>query len=277
MIKVAPRLVNVDAIVMGIDEIRPKNFFFAGEMHDFWEAVFVSEGNAAATGDERFYKLNAGKLLFHKPMEFHRIWSENGTAPHLKIISFKLSGRGIKKFENACFDLNITERESFAEITDRFIGACGCSNDIQFEKYLLASNLAASLLEAFLLKLYEKETYLSVKLSRDETQYSSIVSIMKNNVEKSLSVPELAALCQMSTSNFKRIFSLYSDTGPAKYFLTLKIRKVMQLLEEGIPPINIAENLGFNEIGYFYTVFKRETGMTPSEFKNSRKLQYGDC
>ena len=95
---------------------------------------------------------------------------------------------------------------------------------------------------------------------------------MKENCHRSLSLEELAQRCGLSVSNMKRIFGRFSDMGIAKYFLSLKMRRAMELLEEDIPASRVAEMLDFSEINYFYTVFKRETGMTPTQYKRSREV-----
>ncbi|MGN0492964.1 MAG: cupin domain-containing protein, partial [Acutalibacteraceae bacterium] len=82
--KTVNRCIFIKSIITGIDADRDKDFFFAGESHDFWEAVFVSKGEITATADERIYKLSQGMLLFHKPMEFHRLIADGKSSSHLK-------------------------------------------------------------------------------------------------------------------------------------------------------------------------------------------------
>ena len=85
-----------------------------------------------------------------------------------------------------------------------------------------------------------------------------------------LSIAKAAELCQMSVSNMKRIFALYSDVGIAKYFLTLRVRYAMELIEKGMRLTQIAEILNFTDSTYLYTVFKRETGVTPSQYRKQK-------
>lgn len=262
------RMVRIDALLMGIDVVRPKNFYFPGESHDFWEAVFVCDGNVTATADERIYRLNSGKLLFHKPMEFHRIWTDAENAPHLMILSFKASGSGMRRFENCCFELNLNQRKRIAEITS-FFPRPPYTDDEIVETDPLTLNRAATLLEALLLDLMDRSEYSGHAMTGDEIQYARIVNVMKQNCDRTLSVEELAKLCNLGVSNMKRIFAGFSDVGIAKYFLSLKVRRAMELLDEGLSASKVAEALDFSEISYFYTVFKRETGMTPTQYKKS--------
>jgi hypothetical protein len=47
------RLFTVNSVITSIDAIRPKDFYFNGEMHDFWEVVCLLDGSISATADER--------------------------------------------------------------------------------------------------------------------------------------------------------------------------------------------------------------------------------
>lgn len=265
------RVIRVDALYAALDVVRPANFYFHGESHDFWELVYVCQGEVTATADERVYHLDSGKLLFHKPMEFHRIWSESETEPHLMIISFKASGADMGKLENSCFALSPRQRKRFEEMVAAFCQAEALRDSKEAQKLQRAVALTATLLENFLMRLTEQDEQLPHESSGEDAQYTKIVNVMKENCHKSLSLEELAQQCGLSVSNMKRIFARFSDVGVAKYFLSLKMRRAMALLESDIPASQVAELLDFQETSYFYTVFKRETGMTPTQYKRSRE------
>ena len=265
--KTVNRCIYIKSIIMAIDAERDKNFFFAGESHDFWEAVFVSNGEITATADERIYNLSHGMLLFHKPMEFHRLIADGKSSSHLKIISFTAEGELMKRFEKRCFNLSLSEQDAFSEIAAYFLKAY-LAYDNSSDSFDYLSNTAVSLLESFLLKLKEKKEYTPKHISYNEDIYYKIVETMKKNCDKSLSVSDIARLLNMSVSNVKRVFALYSDIGIAKYFLNLRIRRAKELLQEGLSPYEVAEKLSFKP-NYFYTVFKREVGTTPNKYAKS--------
>ena len=45
------------------------NFFYEGEYHDFWEAVYIISSKAGVSADDKIYSLSKGDIIFHKPME----------------------------------------------------------------------------------------------------------------------------------------------------------------------------------------------------------------
>ena len=82
------------------------NYNFTGEFHPFWEIVYVLDGTVNVSGDERVYTLHKGDMIFHKPMEFHRIWSHSGNEIHVLIMSFRASGTLMSQLENLVLSLD---------------------------------------------------------------------------------------------------------------------------------------------------------------------------
>jgi AraC-like DNA-binding protein len=91
---------------------------------------------------------------------------------------------------------------------------------------------------------------------------------MKENVEKNLTVDELADLCGMSTSNLKKVYSMYSVFSTHKYFIKLKIARAIEMLEEGYNVTEISDKLGYTSAHSFSQNFKKITGMSPTQYKS---------
>ncbi|MGN1048816.1 MAG: AraC family transcriptional regulator [Eubacteriales bacterium] len=97
------------------------------------------------------------------------------------------------------------------------------------------------------------------------TEYISLHS------EKEFSVAELAAICNMSVSNFHMQFRKNTSMTPIEYKNRISIGRAMRLLkaEEGLSIEEISEMLGFDSSAYFRRVFKKITGKTPAEYRKS--------
>lgn len=271
-LKPIQKFISVNSLNSALDNLHYPGFVFAGEMHNFWEAVFVETGKAIASADEQIFNLRAGQILFHRPMQFHRIKTDGKTPVHLRIISFSASGIGMEDFERKCFDLDSSETKEYLKVFALIGEACKeYEKDKTSSKYSIASSKASAALEGFLLYLREQDASKMAELSSDERHYKEIVTVMNNNCEKWLTINDIAAICHMSSSNMKRIFSLYNDVGVSKYFLSLKIRRATELLRENMASAEIAERLGFSSVNYFYTTFRRETGMTPKAYRKQFK------
>ena len=49
-----------------------KGYAFPGESHNFWECLYVMDGEVCVSGNERVYNLSQGAIVFHKPLELHK-------------------------------------------------------------------------------------------------------------------------------------------------------------------------------------------------------------
>lgn len=107
--------------------------------------------------------------------------------------------------------------------------------------------------------------------SRPEEGYQAIlpaVRILEKDPGSTLSVRELAELCHVSESSFRRHFKRYSGKTPVEYKLDLKLEIAKRMLNNGdATSERIAEALGFESGAYFCRLFKKKTGLTPKQYK----------
>lgn len=83
-----------------------------------------------------------------------------------------------------------------------------------------------------------------------------------------ISIEYLSELCGVSPAYFRRIFLSCYGTSPIKYINNLKLERAKELLSSGLYSVrDVIELSGFNEPCYFNRFFKKETGITPKEFK----------
>ena len=118
-----------------------------------------------------------------------------------------------------------------------------------------------------MLELANANSRKDVTLSKGAENYAFILKTINSNIEKRLSVTELAVLCNMSEINLQKTFSHYAGVGIIEYFNRVKMQRATELLNEGASVKQTALQLGFYDQNYFSTVFKRITGHTPSRYK----------
>lgn len=95
--------------------------------------------------------------------------------------------------------------------------------------------------------------------------------IDEHYIEKSITVPFLASLCDMSENYFRRLFTKYFGMSPMKYVNEKRIKYASDFLRSGLYTVTeVAEIAGFDDIGYFSRVCKKITGEAPSLIKKRR-------
>ena len=129
-------------------------------------------------------------------------------------------------------------------------------------------NLLTVKFEELLLYLVNKygevfENYLFSLITDD---ISPLKKAVQNNLYTSLSLEEIAFLCNMSLSTFKRHFIKEYNESPGKWFRTERLLKAKELLiKEKLKPSEIYFDLGYNNLSNFSSAFKSEFGVNPSE------------
>ena len=92
-------------------------------------------------------------------------------------------------------------------------------------------------------------------------------STILQNLYSNLSLDELARLCHLSTSSFKRKFQESFQSSPKKYISQKKVEKAASLLKKvDLRVSDIAYDVGFNNPSYFAECFRKQYGKLPSEF-----------
>ena len=95
----------------------------------------------------------------------------------------------------------------------------------------------------------------------------AIKYIEKNYQNPNLTNGDLAKQCKISEIYFRRTFTSYYNMTPRQFLLDIRINKAKQLLSEGALKINsIAEKCGFSNQYHFCRIFKKKTGLTPTEY-----------
>ncbi len=85
----------------------------------------------------------------------------------------------------------------------------------------------------------------------------------------------LAAKLDLGYTTFRKKFKECTGFPPAKYILEIRIMKAKDLLTNTYMTVNeIAYNLGFDNIDYFYVVFKSKTGMTPIAYRKKSQSSF---
>lgn len=84
-------------------------------------------------------------------------------------------------------------------------------------------------------------------------------------------VVELSKEMLINRTGFYQKFNQITKLPPSDYLRKYRIKKSIQLLLESNAPVTvIGSEVGFSSRGGFFNAFKKERGMTPSEFRSAR-------
>lgn len=81
-------------------------------------------------------------------------------------------------------------------------------------------------------------------------------------------VAAMTRLSGLAERSFKRRFELATGMAPLEYVLTLRLEEAKQMLEKSDEPIeSIANQVGYEDAGFFSRLFRRHVGLTPAQYR----------
>ena len=93
---------------------------------------------------------------------------------------------------------------------------------------------------------------------------------IKNNLHRTISIPEIAASLHISDRYLYNLFIKYEGVSPKKYINEQRIKKACRMLSAyNCSVTQAAASVGFNDVLTFSRFFKNQTNMSPTSYKSS--------
>ncbi len=241
--------VNLNMHMFSFLQVGKKHVHFAGTSVALnnKQSLLVKKGNHLWTEFIDINKEYNCKLLFFsdsKLLNFFNKYSIKIDVTSINLPCFIIEN---DKYINSFIDTLMSISYSEDGITNSLL-------EIKFEELLL-----------YLIKKYNNDfiQYISSLISHKVSSFRNIVESHLN-----LSVEEIAFLCNMSLSTFKRCFRREYNTSPGKWLKERRLTKARELLQQGIcAPSDVYLAVGYNSLPAFSTAFKNEFGINPKDIK----------
>ena len=102
------------------------------------------------------------------------------------------------------------------------------------------------------------------------------VRYMEEQFAGSLALPDVAAHVGLSPEYLSRLFKEETGVKFVVYLNNLKLKHALHLLETtNLKVYEVAEQVGYSNLSYFSTVFKKNFGQNPFDYKNNCKNSVG--
>ncbi len=262
-------VLRITSLCTAFSVVYGADFAYDGEAHDFYEAVFVLQGEAGIVAGDEVLCLHAGQMVIHPPMEFHRIWNAADTSLKFLVLSFGADAFPINEHRVCAFTAKQGEdmkdeieviRRHFTMNGSRLLEPRGAES-------LSPIQTAVNNIENLLLTLLGRGDVSDIDDTRSARRYSDVVALMRRNLDRRLNVDELATMAKMSRSALQKMFCRYAGMGVIKFYTQLQVMRAQNLLEAGMSVKEVALALGFDDQNYFSRLFRRFTGEPPSAFR----------
>lgn len=236
-----------------------------------WELIVCHRGPLEITSRDKSFTLKEGQLVFRFPGARFEITNPSDRSALAGVLGFsaenmpmellsedtvyQLSPADLKEYDSIIFFI----RDAFEMEEDRIVRPKeGTANHLKVLKPRLEMFLAS------VLYITEKAPHNSPKT----VDYMTIIHYLSENVNRDLTINEIASELNRSPTSVKKIFSRYAGIGIMHYFNLLKVNRALDLLNEGYSVGHVSEMLSFSSPSAFSTAFKNLTGVSPSHFRD---------
>ncbi len=118
----------------------------------------------------------------------------------------------------------------------------------------------------YLIDKYGTNFLYSLTTNSDDVAQKFIRTIENSHLSK-LTLKELAFLCNMSVSTFKREFEKYYSESPIKWFQNKRLEHAHYLLSQEKSPSEVYFEAGYENLSSFSQAYKIKYGVTPKHHK----------
>lgn len=111
--------------------------------------------------------------------------------------------------------------------------------------------------------------------SRDARVVNSAITYVERNLQNKISQADIADSCDMSISQFSRVFKQVHGTTFQEYVLRRRMSQAIRLLKNPSASItDVCYTVGFNDQSHFTRIFRRYIGVAPSTYRNNLKTAH---
>lgn len=232
-----------------------------------FQLLYISKGTASFSIMNEIHIVPEGSLVIYTPHQSQYYMYQLSENPEIYWIHF--SGTDIDNylsklgFKDSLW-YNIGIKTEYITIFDKIIKEL----QVRREHFFELSNLYT--LE--LLSLMSRNmTEASLNVHTINNQMQNVIELIHKNSPSKQSVGGYAKLYNMSTCWFIHCFKSYSGMTPQQYITDLRINKAKELLSDSSFNITeIASIVGYENPFYFSRIFKKNTSLSPREYKNKR-------
>lgn len=251
--------------------------------HDFLEIIYVYKGESEQVIDDRKYHVSTGDALFVNYGSTHKFTAKRGFKYANIIIKPEYIHKSLCGVENAFALLTISDFCEFSEIVNK--EKCHMrfqeeeQNTLESLLNLLQTESAVrnaggevivrSCVDIILTLVFRK---MSLNLYDRMYLDDDLLEYIRTNCSEMLTLKRTAAMCFYNPSYFSRAFKEFTGKTFSSYLTDCRIERACDLLQNTDSKIEtIIEKCGFSDRTRFFKVFTKKTGVSPLQFRKSKK------
>ena len=230
------------------------------EFHMYHEIIFFLDGEAELITEDLHMELKPDSLIIIPKEKYHQVIIHGDQENYYRcVINF----------------YDVPELASL--IQDSMIRSMVLNpeNQIRYLFHKLIENIthsnAQQILKAVLVLLLgdiQKEINTNVMESTQNGLVRSAIYYINNNINKKITINDIAKNCNMSPSSLSHVFKKEMKISLYKFILKKRLINAHHKIMSGEPPTAAAMECGFYDYSGFYKQYKKVFGYAPSQKKS---------
>jgi AraC family transcriptional regulator, exoenzyme S synthesis regulatory protein ExsA len=222
-------------------------------------------------GKETF---SEGDIIFYRPGNFIGYENIDGDKPYQSLMIF-FNGQFVMEtlkafgYPAAKNDEDLYIKPYYSFRSDDYLIAYLQSAMEQVKNKIVPTVVKKARLIELLVYLQSANQIDMIALLRPSHPQNNLIQLRKtveSKLYQSLSADELAFICNMSLSTFKRAFNKVYGTSPGKWFQTKRLEYARELLLQGKTPSEVFLEFGYSDYSTFSNSFKKHFGSSPNAY-----------
>lgn len=115
-----------------------------------------------------------------------------------------------------------------------------------------------------------KEVFDELDYVDTDHQLKKLISLMEKRYDENLKLERLAELFNYNSAYLGKLFKSYTGEYFNTYLDKIRIENAKKLLVEGLKVYRVAEVVGYNNVDYFHSKFKKYEGVSPSTYRRKQ-------
>ena len=232
--------------------------------------IYLHKGTMQVLIDNKYTSVEAGSVLIFHPYQIRNIIYDKNNENERYFIYFQ--GPDVQRFleQLSLWDKTVYKTGDLPQIINLFKAVID-----DFKQHDFAHDINRLIQLLSILQMVHSAVYPPKTANSIPNEISYVMELMKTNLKTNYDVKFYAEQCYTSVPTFIRRFNQYVGVSPMKYLRDLKIEVAKAfLVNTNLSVTNISLNLGMDNPLYFSSFFKKNTGLSPSDYRKQNAPKF---